>query len=208
MHYVIRKVPERDTSILESILGNDVIVYSDEQHKGALNAFIDVLNRVNDDAVFIQDDMILCRNFKKRVSEYINSHKDEVVVFSNNDNDKECKDARHEGYYSSMIAGWQLCTYIPLKYAKGFLEWWFIKGGNKKVPKYYIQRQYDDFCFNRYLYEIGQPVFLVVPNLAGHPKNESTISKRSYRITHNFNYEDTDPLYGNVKDKKYENKIG
>ncbi len=189
MRFVIRKVPERNTDYLERLIPN-AIVYNDIEHVGALFSFLSVLKYVNGDACYVQDDMILCKDFRKRAMEYINRMPHDVIVFSNFTIDKTARDVVKEGFYDAMKGGWLLCTYIPKEIADGFLEWW-REGEYKKDGRFqkWIKNQYDDAFFCKYLQSVGKEVYVVVPNLAGHPKNKSVIDNRRPKVTTNFDFE-------------------
>lgn len=188
MKYVIRKVPERDTSYLERLLPNAEI-YNDVDHIGALYSFLDVLKKTDDDALYIQDDMLLCKNFETKAQKIINERPNDVIVFSNFTIDKSSKEVTTQGYWSARKGGWLLCTYIPHEIAQGFLLWWSL-GKYQKYDKRWITRQYDDAYFCRFLEEIKKEVFVIIPNLAGHPKNHSVIDGRPPKTTTNFNFDE------------------
>lgn len=195
MKYVIRKVPERDTSYLEKLIP-DAIVYNDVAHFGAIQSFIGAIKTVRDDAVYVQDDMILCKDFIRRTQEYIERYPNEVIVFSNFSHGVRTHVAVKEGFYHPREGGWLLCTYIPRDIAIGFAQWWICGRWQRTVPSVrshrWIKRQYDDIFFRQYLIEQGKSVYVVVPNLAGHPKNESVIDDRPPKITTNFDFDNAE----------------
>lgn len=194
MLYVIRKVPERDTTYLEKLLPN-CMIYNDVKHIGAINSFLSVLSDVDEDAVYVQDDMLLCKDFMAKAEEYIKKYPYAVIVFSNFTHDKECRNVTKEGWYKAEKAGWLLCTYIPKGIKNAFLRWW-NKGEWKKYGgawrQVWIARQYDDVFFQCFLQKHNLDVFVTVPNLAGHPKNQSVIDDRPPKITPNFDYENAE----------------
>lgn len=120
MKFVIRKVPERDTSNLEAILP-DALVYSDVEHKGALASFEGALRMARDDACYIQDDMILGRGFREKAEYYISLNPNDVIVFSNN-TDLKTMNVSTQGYHLADKALWLLCTYIPNRIAIAYLS--------------------------------------------------------------------------------------
>ena len=195
MKYVIRKVPERDTSYLERLIP-EAIVYNDVNHTGAIQSFVGVIKQVRDDAVYIQDDMILCKDFIRRTQEYIDRYPDEVIVFSNRTDGKRTSIANSEGFYNPKEAGWLMCTYIPKTIAIDFAQWWICGRWQRVVHPWYsrnwIKKQFDDIFFRSYLIEKGKSVFVAVPNLAGHPANDSVIDCRPPRITTNFDFENAE----------------
>lgn len=190
MKYIIRKVPERDTSYLERLIPS-ATVYNDTEHTGAINSFIQALKTADDDAVYVQDDMLLCKGFVGKAEEYISRYRDSVIVFANFTHDKQSADVTKEGFYSARKGGWLLCTYIPKSIAYAFVKWYESKGYESvRNYKRYIEMQGDDVLFCRFLELIDKEVFVTVPNIAGHRKNKSVINaNRPVRVCVNFDYE-------------------
>lgn len=189
MKYVIRKVPERNTEYLERLLP-DAEIYCDDKHIGALESFIDVLRKTEGDAVYVQDDMLLCKDFIKRTREVIEKYPYAVIVFSNFTHDASSKDVVKQGWYNAKKGCWLLCTYIPEGIKNAFLKWW-DNGEWKSIGrcKQWVSRQYDDAFFSRFLLQNDLDVFVTVPNLAGHPKNKSVIDSRAPKTTPNFDFD-------------------
>lgn len=191
MRYIIRKVPERNTEYLERLIP-EALVYNDVRHKGAIKSFIGAIYMAKDDAVYVQDDMLLCRDFVAKTKERAAERPDKVIVFSNFTHEKMHEMCLSEGLYSPLNAGWLLCTYIPRDIAMGFVQWYTSEAYRKTIvpsrAKRWEIRQYDDVFFRYYLNEIGENVFLTVPNLAGHPRNHSVIDNRRPKITPLFDY--------------------
>ena len=195
MKYVIRKVPERNTEYLEKLIPG-ALVYNDKEHVGAIQSFVNAIKMVKDDAVYVQDDMILCKDFIRRTQEYIDAHPNDVVVFSNFSHGRLTSKAVSEGFYHPKEGGWLLCTYIPKDIAIGFAQWWTCGRWQNSIPSKktsrWIKRQYDDIFFRAYLIEIGRSVFVTIPNLAGHPMNESVIDDRPSKTTTNFDFDNAE----------------
>ena len=78
MKYVIRKVPERNTEYLEKLLPEAVVV-NDVNHNGAIWSFLKAIEVADDDAVYIQDDMLLCKDFKNRAESYIKKYPNNII---------------------------------------------------------------------------------------------------------------------------------
>ena len=191
MKFVIRKVPERDTSYLERHIPS-AMVYSDVEHKGAIQSFIDAIKAADDDAVYVQDDMLLCKDFAVRAKAYVNQNPDRVIVFANFTHDKQSSHVTYEGHFPAREGGWLLCTYIPKHIALAFCKWYENKGYETvRNHKKYLEMQGDDIFFCRFLEQIDKDVLVAVPNLAGHRKNKSVINpNRPVRVCVNFNYEE------------------
>lgn len=186
MKFVIRKVPERDTSSLEKELP-DALVCNDIEHIGALNSFFEALKLADDDAVYLQDDIVLCKNFKVKCEEIIRNHSNSIIVFSSyfhcNEN---VKNAFRDGGDVQT-----LCVYIPKYIADAYLQ--SIYSGEWKLTKKDERGQFDDLNFGRWLRTHGIDMFVVYPNLAGHLPVKSVINKSrpKNRICKNFDYHDT-----------------
>ena len=206
MKYVIRKVPERNTLYLERLLP-DALIVNDERHNGCIWSFLKAIEVADDDAIYIQDDMLLCKDFVIRAEEYMSLHRNEIVIFStpflkgkkeyNGD-----KIIEKEGYYEPAEAFWQLCTYIPKCISQKFLQFW-LTGEYKTVSacNKYLKMQADDLFFRRFLerYEYGK-VFVTVPNLAGHEENKSVVCQsRPKRISPMFNYNEAEAKFEGEK---------
>lgn len=190
MKYVIRKVPERDTSYLERLLP-DALIYCDENHEGCRASFEKAILLADDDAVYIQDDMILCKNFREKAEAYIAKYPSYCIVFSNQNYSKESAEVTKEGFWSAKKGAWLMCTYIPKEMARAFLA--MKKSESFKRYKNVERFDLDDVEFEQFLTFVGEKVFVTVPNLAGHPRNKSvTKFKRSPRICKNFDYENAE----------------
>lgn len=189
MKIIIRKVPERDTSYLERLLP-DADIYCDTKHEGCRKSFEKAILMANDDAIYVQDDMILCKDFVNRAKAYIEKYPEYVIVFSNFTHDKNCK-VFEEGFWNARKGGWLLCTYIPKQIAMAFL---YAKEHKLfKVHPNVTKYDFDDMEFCMFLDHYNRTVFVTVPNLAGHPKNTSTTGfNRPTRICPNFDYENAE----------------
>lgn len=187
MRYVIRKVPERNTAYLERLLP-DALVLNDENHNGCLWSFHKAIKVADDDAVYVQDDMILCRQFDEKVRGYTEQHRNDVVVFANH-----TKTIRQDGYYSPRDGLWLMCTYIPKQIAVAYLRQ--VVNGEYNIKKRYRTQQLDDWSFQDWLRENGIYPFVVYPCLAGHPSNVSAIDPRrgKNRTTKGFDYDNAEP---------------
>lgn len=80
--YFIRTTLERelDDSVTRE-LGEDYTLLVDTEHK-PIESFINQLSIISEyDAVLLEDDVILCKNFKQRVEEVIGKYKDKIINF-------------------------------------------------------------------------------------------------------------------------------
>ena len=196
MKYVIRKVPERNTEYLEKLLPEAVVV-NDVNHNGAMWSFLKAIEVADDDAIYIQDDMLLCKDFKNRAEAYVKKYPNDVIVFSTHiiKNAKKYGGTifQNEGFYSVKGgATVMLCSYIPLQIAKRFRNF-YLQGKCQSFTaiKKYLKGDFDDLLFCNYIDSVEQKkVFMTVPQLAGHTENKSVICKsRPIRISPLFDYE-------------------
>ena len=84
IHYFIRTTGERtlDKSISRE-LGEDYTLLVDTEHK-PVKHFIEVLKTINNyDSVLLEDDVILCKDFKNRIEEVISAYHDQMINFFN-----------------------------------------------------------------------------------------------------------------------------
>lgn len=204
MKYIIRKVPERNTKYLERLIPQHLI-FNDVNHNGCIWSFLKAIELVDDNAIYVQDDILLCSDFVKKSTRVVNEHPDKVIVFSTpflksafvKGETKAGGDSiiDKEGVYLAKEACWLLCTYIPKKIAQDFYNF-FITDEVKTLGAYnkYMKMQADDLMFRRFLERYGYDgVFVTVPNLAGHEENKSvTIASRPIRICPMFDYENAE----------------
>ena len=187
MKFVIRKVPERNTLYLERLLPKDqTIIVSDIEHRGPLWSMNKAFSDANDDAIYIQDDMLLCPRFVERTQEYIEKYQDDVIVFANNTAEGNPM-VDHEGFYGIRTIKWLMCTYVPDKIAKAYL--YELKMGIWKPSEHDVKYRLDDNVFTKWMASKDMLGFLTVPNLAGHPQNKSTINGWKHpEVCTNFDY--------------------
>ena len=160
MKYLIHTYPKRlwyvekyliPSMLKQGISEKDIYIYNDEYKKGNLFAFMESLDYINENLKkekglwHLQDDVILCKNFKE---ESIKAS-DKVIngfVNKNYANVEKSGEVNVKEYWYSFP-----CIYIPYKYTKGFNEW--VESVREKAPyrKKYITGRYDDYFFYKYL---------------------------------------------------------
>ena len=116
MKWIIRKVPERDTSYLERLIP-EAEVFCDTEHKGCRWSFEQAILMANDDAVYVQDDMILCKGFKAKAEEIIKRYPSHCIVFASTHYNKDSEKVDKAGFWLPEEGGWLMCT-ICLKCIK------------------------------------------------------------------------------------------
>ena len=187
MKYIIRKVPERNTEYLERLIPN-ALIYNDIEHVGPIKSFIGAMEMANDDAVYVQDDMILCQDFYERCNRICSEHPNEIVQLCNFTTQAKRTRVFTEGYYDPWQTPWCLCVYIPKRISQWFVH--MYKNGKLQPRKDELEGQADDWLLARVAKFLGEREYLVVPNLAGHPINKSTVlSKRDRRARMCMNFE-------------------
>jgi hypothetical protein len=188
MKYVIRKVPERNTEYLEKLLPEAVVV-NDVNHNGAIWSFLKAIEVADDDAIYIQDDMLLCKDFKKRAEAYVEKYPDEVISFSSQKS--VTFNVESEGF-SNKSPLWDMCIYIPKKIAQAYRTF-HLAEGYKKFYRWeiFLEKSATDTLLERYVYQVlKKSVFNVCPSLAGHKPLESVAVKgRKPRLSPLFDYE-------------------
>ena len=204
MKYIIRKVPERNTAYLERLIPNHLI-FNDVNHNGCIWSFLKAIELADDDAIYVQDDVLLCKDFVAKSKKVVAQYPYKVIVFSTpflkSAFIKGEKTAGgdsiidKEGFYLARDACWLLCTYIPKKIAQDFYNF-YISDEVKTLGSYnkYMKMQADDLMFRRFLERYGyDEVFVTVPNLVGHEENKSvTIASRPKRICPMFDYDNAE----------------
>ena len=192
MKYCIRKVPERNTKYLERLLPEAVVV-SDVNHNGAIWSFLKAIEIVDDDCIYIQDDMLLCKDFKTRAESYVKQYPDDIISFSSQW--QYSHNITQEGF-DNKCALWVMCVYIPKDIAMSFKRF-MLAEGYKQFYRWqkFIEGQADDTMLERFYFRILKgSVFNTKPSLAGHGSIESFIDKsRGLRPSPMFDYDNAEP---------------
>lgn len=114
MKYYVRTTLERTLDSSYDQIEYTLLV--DKEHQ-PVKSFFDQLEQISDeDAVLLEDDLILCHNFKQIIEEMIAKHPNDIINFFQDPYE----------YYSPHYVqrfGWNQCTYYP-------------KGSGKKIAQY------------------------------------------------------------------------
>ena len=187
MRYVIRKVPERDTSYLEALLP-DAEIYNDHDYVKPLLSFIEALRMRAGSAIYFQDDVVLCTGFLEKSAKEIEQRVNDVILFSEIYFAGRATIA--SGYCDPIKNNWMYAIYIPEWVRDATLRIW---DNSELIPtKWEIKNGSDDTWFGRVMQYIGIQPYMIVPNLAGHTKAESVANKKwdkEYRLSPTFDYE-------------------
>lgn len=171
--YFIRTTLERklDESISRE-LGEDYTLLVDTEHK-PIESFIGQLNIISEyDSVLLEDDVILCKNFKQRIEEVISKHKDKVINFFQKPNFYFTTHLTEEPFRFNQ------CTYYP-------------KGLSKIISKEMLNHMCITYGYDAIedwaLRKLGLAYFIYRPCLVQHKDIKSLIYFNNHqRITPYF----------------------
>lgn len=157
--YFIRTTGERvlDSSISKE-LGEDYTLLIDTEHKPT-KSFIEHLEIISDyDAVLLEDDVILCKNFKNRIEKVISEYPDNVINFF----------TRPKLYFKTVFSknsfNFNQCTYYPKNISKLI---------SKEMLKYINWKQGYDVLENFALINLKIPHLQYRPCLVQHIDDNS-----------------------------------
>lgn len=152
----------------QGIVPDQITIWLDKAEKGCLESCMGSFASLENEGGtwHLQDDVIICRDFKERTEEY----DDGIVcgISTMYDNDKRYDigqvDIRHMWYSFP-------CMRIPNEIAIGCANWYYEYIKNNPVYKYRVQdKKHDDEVFRDYL-KLNRPkvkVTNLAPNLVDH----------------------------------------
>lgn len=158
-------------SMLEQgIAKSDITVYNDKDKEGNLRACMNAFKSCPDDLEgtwHLQDDVIICRDFRKRTEMYDNGL---VCGFSSKLYDGDIKEKRGAVPRVRMWFSFP-CIRIPNKWARWCADWvlkYII--GNPVYRQYWEKGVNDDWAFRQYLKEFQRDCVAlnIMPNLVDH----------------------------------------
>lgn len=113
INYYIRTTLDRKLDISYQQIPYQLMI--DYNHNCG-KAFIEQLKQIkNEDAVLLEDDLILCKDFKKRIEEIIEKHPNDIINFFTYPNKYN-----KEGYCEDFC--YNCCTYFPKEKTKELLR--------------------------------------------------------------------------------------
>jgi hypothetical protein len=177
--YMIHTYPKRlwyveeyliPSMLEQGIAKADITVYNDKDKEGNLRACMNAFKSCPDDLEgtwHLQDDVIICRDFRKRTEMYDNGL---VCGFSSKLYDGDIKEKRGAVPRVRMWFSFP-CIRIPNKWARWCADWvlkYII--GNPVYRQYWEKGVNDDWAFRQYLKEFQKDCVAlnIMPNLVDH----------------------------------------
>ena len=173
--YVIHACPERMEYVMEYMLPSlrrqdiyDISVRCDTKHIGNLKSCMRIFASMPEagGTWHLQDDVIICRDFKTRTEEL---SEDDIIcgyAWTNDDNVEKV------GYVKPQDMWWSFpCIHIPNGLARECADWFFnVAKDDPKYTSYVKQKKYDDYFFLEFLKEKRPDcrVLNLKPNLVDH----------------------------------------
>ena len=172
--------------IKQGIRENDIIIWLDKNDLGNLRNFLNSLIILpNEDYIWhLQDDIIICSDFKQRAEEY----NYDIICGYYSPYDKEIfgEVAPENAWYSFQ------CIKMPTSIQKDFLRW-YQETGSIEHQDWVIENKFDDSFFHEYLKECYNGKILNLnPNLVDNVDyllGGSLINKRNEIINSKYFYE-------------------
>lgn len=140
MKYFIRTTNERKLDSSYSQVEYELLIDTNHNAKKSFVEQIEYISTLDDDCVILEDDLILCRDFKNRIEKVISEHSDEVINFFFNPN----------VYFKSGRIGiffWNQCVYYPKQIIKLMAE--NLRGMYNKNPNMHHDLL-EGFLFGRF----------------------------------------------------------
>ena len=159
MKYYVRTTGERQFNY---DINYETLV--DTEHK-PIKSFINQLKYISsDDSILLEDDLILCKNFKKRIEEIVTKYPNSVINFY---------ESPHDFYFTEERRGikyrFNQCTYYPKGVSK------LIADKMEEIwPRYKNIKQYD-FLQAFAMDELGMSYISYRPCLVQHLNGRSII---------------------------------
>lgn len=141
----------------------------DKEHK-PIDSFIEQLIIISEeDAVLLEDDLILCKDFQKKIEEVIAQYPNDIINFFT------MPEKYFTTHYSDKFV-YNQCTYYPKGVAKEIAE------TMKNVRKVLISRQYDEIQ-SKALNQLGMRHLVYRPCLVQHVDGVSLIQDKTRQLT-------------------------
>ena len=165
MKYYVRTTKERILDKTYSQIDYELLI--DFEHK-PVESFIKQLETISEeDAVLLEDDLILCKDFKNKIEEVIRQYPNKIINFFTNPN-------KYFSTRESDIFAYNQCTYYPKGIAKQ------IALEMKKIEEEeFPQKHQYDILEGKALKTLGITHLQYRPCLVQHIDNRSLIQKNN-----------------------------
>ena len=199
MKYYVRTTGERQFNY---DINYETLV--DTEHK-PIKSFINQLKYIsNDDSILLEDDLILCKNFKERIEEIIAQYPNSIINFY---------DSPYNFYFTEQRRGikyrFNQCTYYPKGVSK------LIADKMEEIwPRYQNIKQYD-FLQAYAMDELGMSYISYRPclvqhldgrSIIGNSENVSTLFFIDYIEELGIDYKDVIQFKNNINLQKIKTK--
>jgi hypothetical protein len=184
MKYICQFVPNHDREkyvsemrkqIPELQVVTDVTQGYEGIYHSSMLTFLASLNGCGGrDHVHLEDDVILCYNFKQRIEQEIAKHPHDLIqFFTLRQNDYN----RGSRYVNGDQFAWNQCLYIPHEIAMGIIDYfpeWYATGRNAIARPTGLDVLVKDYLIRKRL-----QYWVVVPCLVQHAEETSALNPRS-----------------------------
>ena len=177
MKYMIHTYPKREWYVIkylvpsmlkQGISKDDIIVVSDKLKLGNLKAFIHSLKKVGEDTWHLQDDIIICSDFKDRteVLSYLNTIVCGFVHYEFNTGSTLCTGFTNPKFMFMSFP----CIFIPCHYSWEFIHWIEEENTINKYKDLINSGKNDDLLFYKYFNDLhkDKKVYNCKPCLVDH----------------------------------------
>lgn len=159
LHYFVRTTNERQLDSSYFQIEYELLV--DTEHK-PVKSFIEQLEIINNyDSVLLEDDLILCKNFKERIEEVINKNPNIIINFFN-------APTIYQNIKIDNNFSFQQCRYFPKGSCTIFIN----------ALKSYINASKVCPCLNKIAREHGLKIIQYRPCLVQHLDNSSLVGNQ------------------------------
>lgn len=178
MKFVVRNAGERSVEHLKQEIPELIVI---RNGINAMEAFVDALDAVGDDAaVHLEDDIELCNDFYEKIQKIISEHPDEVIQFFSMRKEDLTVGTR-------MITGSRFlmgqCFYLPKGMSKKILAYKYTWKRIKEHPTGL------DTMVADYLKDNKLSYLNIVPNLVDHLPVKSLINPRRSSKRQSFTFQ-------------------
>jgi len=152
----------------QGISESDIMVKCDDKKLGNLTHCMDIFSHITQagSTWHLQDDVVICKDFKKRTEEF---QQNQIVcgfVVSNDGN------VKHTGFVEPENMWWSFpCIHIPNNLARECVHWVYEVARYKSIYSWMIMaNKYDDTFFKEFLKKVHPSIKVLnlKPNLVDH----------------------------------------